>query len=819
MIGTTPVINYTPDTIDEYIVIVNLPEDWEVVHNYIINENETDGIPNRKINCSNVQEFSLRSAIYEMSTAEAETLKTHSKVESVELNPDKYPQPRSSLSTARFGNVVAFPKPRLSRALMGTSAPIYTPSTSTTNGVRANWSQLFVDNPSSEPYQGNSITPTDNVDRDINYSYTGSGVDVVVIDDGMSVLHPDFIAGDGSYRVFDVILDGPYKVDPAAFSGYTTTVTIDGVNIGTRAQEARARLWWSDTTIRSTAYQSVGTLSIPDTYTRIHAHSKNGTNSIVNGHGTACASQIGGKHHGLAFGCNLWNIRISFGVGNGVLTGSTALNACTIFHKAKKVPGTIADPTLINNSWAFIDQTGNTYNTSYSTGYRGSTLTYTGTGVPNDGNGKDFSNLIQSNVGAARNYTWAVVKPSAASANVIRYSLSEDTGGYYLKADSTASSAAENAISEGCIVLAAAGNFNQKLSDKTDTDFNNWYDTSSTYINRVTGVQKGFSGDHDTGKGTIRVGGVDCAVEPTDEKQAVAKYKIRKVSYSSNGPMIDIFSPAEATMAAAYASYESKFDAVARVDDSNYKDRAFDGTSSACPNTAAVIALYLQTHRDADQATVRTWLTGKACKTNLLSDPYSSSSSTYYWSANYNASTDLPGNIFEGYNVRGNGNLRGAPNRVLFNSTTIVPTLSSSVPVDDATGVALNTNIVLNFSEAVTALSTGSIYIFKVASPSHILVETFLATSSKVTGSGTNQITVNPTSDLAANSIFYVLIDPKAFADSDDNYYAGIAASGTIRFTTGSGSDPDPDPPDVDGEYSVRFFGNGLTLNGQLVIT
>ena len=34
----TPVINYTPNTIDEYIVVVNLPEDWETVHNYIINE-------------------------------------------------------------------------------------------------------------------------------------------------------------------------------------------------------------------------------------------------------------------------------------------------------------------------------------------------------------------------------------------------------------------------------------------------------------------------------------------------------------------------------------------------------------------------------------------------------------------------------------------------------------------------------------------------------------------------------------------------------------------------------------------------------------
>ena len=42
---------YRPDEVDEYIVVVNLPEDWEEVHNYIINENEIDGIPNRKIEC------------------------------------------------------------------------------------------------------------------------------------------------------------------------------------------------------------------------------------------------------------------------------------------------------------------------------------------------------------------------------------------------------------------------------------------------------------------------------------------------------------------------------------------------------------------------------------------------------------------------------------------------------------------------------------------------------------------------------------------------------------------------------------------------
>ena len=56
---TVPV-EYTPDPIDEYLVIVNMPEDWEIVHNFIIEENEIDGIPNRQIPCTNLKEYSLR---------------------------------------------------------------------------------------------------------------------------------------------------------------------------------------------------------------------------------------------------------------------------------------------------------------------------------------------------------------------------------------------------------------------------------------------------------------------------------------------------------------------------------------------------------------------------------------------------------------------------------------------------------------------------------------------------------------------------------------------------------------------------------------
>ena len=633
-------------TIHEYIVIVNLPEDWEEVHEYIINENEIDGIPNRKINCSNEQQFSLRSAIYEMSKEEADILRTHSQVEYVDLNPEKYPQPNMSY-TKRYKKDVAFNKPLF-------PGGYYSPSTVFTNGIRSNWANITINDPSSKPFTGVGIGTTDTTNQDLFYSMTGKNVDAVVLDTGIGILHPEFIADDGTYRVHDIILDGPYKVDPDAFDGYTETITIDSVDIGTRAQEARAREWWSNTNIRSSEFQSLGTISVSSTYTRILAHTKNGHNSIVRGHGTAVASQIAGKSFGVAFGCNIWNLKIYL-EDYSPIQPSVGLDACTIFHKAKKIASNDPDPTLLCNSWGTGASTGNTDGVSYNHHYRGNNLTYTGTGITTD---------IPANSGACRN-----IKAWTMTGNSGTVIISSSSSGEYSPSSPSNSSSAESAIAAGCIVTAASGNKNQKFSDKNDPDFNNWYNNSSNYINRVGGVQKGFSGDHDVGKGTIRVGALDCAVEPDDEKQGATKFSLRKVNYSNNGPMIDIFAPADQTMAAAYGTNENSNNLV-REDDSNFKDFFFDGTSAACPITCGVIALYLQSNRKADQGIVRKWLYNSASKYDLMSDPIPNAigiNSTTYWSSYFNESTDVASKPNQSYNLRGSGNLRGAPNRVLFN--------------------------------------------------------------------------------------------------------------------------------------------------------
>lgn len=668
------IIEYTPDPIDEYIVIVNDPNDWEEIHNYIINENEIDGIPNRKIECINEQIYSVRSSIYYMSQNESELLKSHPKIETVELNPEKYPQ-SPSLHISRFGKNVAFNKPQITSALDNETV-------NHENGIRSNWSILFANNPSSSPFRGVGIASTTQYNTDIDFSLSGKNVDAVILDSGIGHMHPEFKNEDGTYRAKDLILDGPYKVDPNYFNSRNLTYTkiLDGVNLGVGIATTAAHNWWGNSSLRSPQFQSLGTVIITSSYTLQHCASKtpniNG-NQIINSHGTACASQIGGKSFGLAFECNIWGIRVALSDWGGYLDPSVATNACTIFHNAKKIAQNgDPDPTITSNSYGFNASTPNASGSVYTHGYRGSTLNYTGTG--SDG-------IVPTNSGSCRNHKQFSCNISGTN---LVYSFAGSGSYNPTNFGVPTDVAAESAISSGVIIVTSAGNTNQKLSDATDLDFNNWIGSSSTYINRVGGIQKGFSGTHTRKSGSIRVGALDCAVEPSDSKQGSSPYSIRKVTYSANGPMITIWAPGEMTMAAAYSSSET----FVRQDNSSFYDYWFNGTSAACPNAVSLICLYLQANRKANQLDVINWLDTHGSIEIALSDPYPDPTQTGYWSQTYNATFDSSSTIGDSYNVRGNGNLRGATKKVIHNPYANPTGISSYANVSglSMTGVTIN---------------------------------------------------------------------------------------------------------------------------------
>ena len=130
------------------------------------------------------------------------------------------------------------------------------------------------------------------------------------------------------------------------------------------------------------------------------------------------------------------------------------------------------------------------------------------------------------------------------------------------------------------------------------------------------------------------------------------------------------------------------------------------------------------------------------------------------------------------------------------------PTLTSSVPTDNATGVAVDANIVLNFSESVN-VNSGEITIHK--SSDDVKVATIDVTSSNITGAGTSQITINPTDHLEYGIEYYVLIPARAFIDSNSNpgYSAAISA-GALSFTVNSDRTDPTTIKDVIGSINAQ---------------
>ena len=153
-----------------------------------------------------------------------------------------------------------------------------------------------------------------------------------------------------------------------------------------------------------------------------------------------------------------------------------------------------------------------------------------------------------------------------------------------------------------------------------------------------------------------------------------------------------------------------------------------------------------------------------------------------------------------------------------------LPTLSSSVPSDNATSIALDANIVLNFSENID-VESGNIEIYKTSDNTNP-VETIDVTSSKVTGTGTTTITINPSSDLEENTEYYVLIDATAFDDGSDASYAGITSTTALSFTTANSaptlvsSVPADDATDVaiDANIVLNFSESVNADDGDIVI-
>ena len=110
---------------------------------------------------------------------------------------------------------------------------------------------------------------------------------------------------------------------------------------------------------------------------------------------------------------------------------------------------------------------------------------------------------------------------------------------------------------------------------------------------------------------------------------------------------------------------------------------------------------------------------------------------------------------------------------------TTAPTISTLSPADNATGIAPTANLVITFSETVTAVASKNIVIYTSAGAA---VETIAANGALVTVSSST-VTIDPATTLTTGAAYYVLVDAGAFKDAANNTFAGIAVTTTWNFT------------------------------------
>ena len=664
-----------------YVVTCKNKSDWDEIHNYIINENEIDGIPNRKIECTDECKSCDRMASYEMSDEEANQLKLHPKVAGVNVDPDYYQGTFKGFadkvtSTNRYGTNVKigrdfsssfFPSVPDSSLLSRTGASIY------------RHSQL------NDPWNGSA----DSTILDANPQYIGDGtdVDVIVCDEsgwyghvefvktgtgeptnfvGENVLKSGFAASatTGLCGVLDCVLDLPYYLDPDFFeddAGNRLEKRWDGTTVPV---ESVARAWWNNSIIgyRSAKYippasggtatgdNDFGTVSVSSSYTRANSNGSNTTQHAGGGyHATPCMSQAYGKTQGWAFNANKWHMSIIWS------TGALSIDSCfkilKIFHQVKpnRSSDNTKNPTITSHSWGRSRNLSNGYYYFRTAGDGTGGVNYSSSSKP-----AFLNNLYSSN----------------------RHSSFSDPS-------YSQSVLGKNLVDAGVIFVAAAGNDNQKMVLDGHPDYNNYdsYGSSTTLASALIGDyygrtdmtnRHGFPADigFDNSSGTdifrsFNIGALD--------SNKIINTQERKASYSNMGNGIDCYAIGADSLSAVddetiYSFYrENRYDSTYRID--NYQivasggtlsddsqDREFGGTSSACPVACGLMATKLQYNRTWTWSNLKDWLA------NNVTDQ---STSAFYEGTEATTATDT--------NWNDDYNLQGSLRKIIWDASTTEP--------------------------------------------------------------------------------------------------------------------------------------------------
>lgn len=632
--------------------------EWDELHAELTGENHRcEYVPGRCVECADDQPHSPTRGTYLLTEEEVEVLKNDSRVKFINIDYkryDEYTPPKNELQATPPDIIARYSSSVKNYREFETSGSL--PNIPDSTDANRTGYQLYRCQQKLDPWVDGSLADNAVVNANIFQYGTGKNVDVIVADEGMWLGHPEFqnntvlrsdgttpiekpngytggnvLPGNGTCDVLDVILDGPYYIDPEWFDASPETrltTRWDGTVVPV---ESVARTWWSNASQRSAKFAGAGTVLISEDYTRLNTSGDNTQRPPISlpfidegSHGTPCGALAYGRTQGWAYNANKWTLDLYGSYGSGIEQG---FDVQKIFHQLKPVNplyGT-KDPTISSNSWGYRankDPGGSTWyythrstsNTSYTTETGINWLSHMGT----QGDGGRWKSEMKTN---------------------------------------SLTTALDELIASGVIFVAAAGNSNQKQVSSDHPDFNNYITTTnggslanSNFLefgvpvfgttNRRGFPQQGGMYEENGTRiyPTINIGALD-----DDYKTSLEA----KVGYSDRGNEIDAYAPADGTLSAnkSYSNLGERADTYSEFTFNNglAYDTAFSGTSAACPVAAGFIATVVQWNRDWSWRDVKGWLQGLDAQTG--SDFYLGAESTTTNTANWLDYESLEGGI------------------------------------------------------------------------------------------------------------------------------------------------------------------------------
>jgi len=141
----------------------------------------------------------------------------------------------------------------------------------------------------------------------------------------------------------------------------------------------------------------------------------------------------------------------------------------------------------------------------------------------------------------------------------------------------------------------------------------------------------------------------------------------------------------------------------------------------------------------------------------------------------------------------------------------IPPVVVQFNPEVGETNVPVNVQPSMQFDKNVTVVAGGVISLYN--NDTNTLVESFTLPSARVTGSGSDTITISPTSNLLSKTKYYILITPGSFIDPSWNEFAGLVTKTQWYFESA-----DTTPPTL-VSVSPAHNSVGVPTQTELILT